>query len=213
MTNQLKTHQINSKASIQNLVTLCNTQNQKLTTHSYQWEQGQDYSVNDWPEEMVIRVNAGMTIGDLNEKLKKSNQFLPIDAPENTTISQIIDHQIYGPLRSTYGTARDQLLGLALIDGQSRDIRVGGQTVKNVAGYDITRLVLGAKGSLGIIYEATFKTVVIPIATQYVKFKTSNINQLISDHTQWYVTDAKPNWCLLTREEKQGGGGVCISDT
>ena len=163
----------------------------------YEWETGCDYLVDHWADEMVVRVGGGMTLGDLNSLLKEKNQFLPIDAPDDMTINQIINDQVYGALRSTYGSARDLLLGLALVDGQGRDIRVGGQTVKNVAGYDVTRLVLGAKGSLGIIYEATFKTVVMPKSTRYVRFEIKDVSQFYKMFSEWYVRDARPSWSQL----------------
>src|SRR5207249_3161430 len=77
-------------------------------------------------------------------------------------IAEIIAHNVSGPLRLTHGTCRDLLLGLRYFDATGTLITVGGRTVKNVAGYDVTRLMVGSLNTLGLIADANLRTAAIP---------------------------------------------------
>jgi FAD/FMN-containing dehydrogenase len=109
-------------------------------------------------------VEAGMTLARIQEVLRKSGQWLPIDPPqaEKLTIGDLLALNASGSRRLGYGTIRDYLIGIkvALADGQI--IKAGGKVVKNVAGYDLCKLFIGAKHSLGVIVEATFKLRPLP---------------------------------------------------
>lgn len=109
--------------------------------------------------DMTITVEAGITLAALQAQLAKHNQFLPLDPPdaETATVGGILATNAFGPLRLGYGTARDWLIGLKVIDAQGRLIKGGGKVVKNVTGYDLPKLHIGALGTLGVIVEATFK--------------------------------------------------------
>lgn len=109
--------------------------------------------------DMTVSVEAGMPLAHLQELLARHNQFLPLDPPEpeKATIGGILATDAYGPLRLGYGTARDWLIGLTVVDAQGRRIKGGGKVVKNVTGYDLPKLHIGALGTLGVIVEATFK--------------------------------------------------------
>jgi len=150
--------------------------------------------------DMVVRVDAGVTLGTLQAALRTANQFLPVDANEDLTLGEIILHNVYGPLRVGYGGIRDLLLGLSYIDGRGRDIRVGGRTVKNVAGYDVTRLMVGSLGELGLVYEATLRTSAIPETVLTAEINISDPAYLDSHTTDLLVSDAAPvAMSLLTR--------------
>ena len=118
--------------------------------------------VEHYLTDFTLRAHAGATLGQLRASLTPTNQFLPIDADDDLTISEIINHHVYGQLRVGFGSIRDHLLGLAYIDGLGHEIRVGGRTVKNAAGLDVTRLMVGSLGELGLIHEATLRTYAIP---------------------------------------------------
>jgi glycolate oxidase FAD binding subunit len=91
--------------------------------------------------------------------LRTAGQWLPLDPPrfERTTVGGLIAANLSGPLRASQGTVRDLLLGLRVVDGEGRLVAGGGRVVKNVAGYDLPKLHVGALGTLGIVVEATFK--------------------------------------------------------
>ena len=109
------------------------------------------------PTDLVVTVEAGITLGRLQAFLAEHDQFLPIDAPAEATIGGVLAAGVSGPSRHAYGLPRDWLLGcrVALADGTI--VKGGGRVVKNVAGYDLPKLAVGSLGTLGVVVEATFK--------------------------------------------------------
>jgi D-lactate dehydrogenase (cytochrome) len=117
------------------------------------------------PPNQVITVGAGMPLTALQQHLKANNQWLPVRPPffnSNSTIGSLVALAACGPERMAYGAPRDLLLGLRYIDSRGRQITAGGRVVKNVAGYDMTRLITGSAGTLGFISEATWRVSTIP---------------------------------------------------
>jgi glycolate dehydrogenase FAD-binding subunit len=115
--------------------------------------------------DMVVSVEAGITLEALQAELRKARQFLPLD-PFNSpghTVGGLLASGWTGPLRQRYGSARDFLIGIrvALPDGKLAS--AGGRVVKNVSGYDLMKLHLGAMGSLGVIVAASFKVFPTPL--------------------------------------------------
>jgi glycolate oxidase FAD binding subunit len=109
--------------------------------------------------DMVVSVEAGVGLEALQEELGRSNQFLPLDphASPGHTIGGLLATGLTGPLRLRYGSPRDYLIGIrvALPDGKLAS--AGGRVVKNVSGYDLMKLHVGALGTLGVIVAASFK--------------------------------------------------------
>lgn len=148
-------------------------------------------------QDLVVRAATGTTMGRLQAVLEQNNQFLPIDADEDLTLGEVILHNVYGPLRLAYGSARDILLGLRFVDGQARDIHVGGRTVKNVAGYDLTRLMVGSLGEMGCVYEATLRTSAVPEAVVEVRLAIDHLATVDRSMTNLLVSDAAPDHLSL----------------
>jgi glycolate oxidase FAD binding subunit len=124
-----------------------------------------DRVVEHTPSDMVVTVEAGIQLEALQEHLAKSGQFLPLD-PFNSpghTVGGLLASGWTGPLRMRYGSARDFLIGIrvALPDGKLAS--AGGRVVKNVSGYDLMKLHVGALGSLGVIVAASFKVFPRPL--------------------------------------------------
>ena len=116
------------------------------------------------PDDMTVIAQAGLTLGALNATLAQRGQRLPLDPrhPEATTIGALIGAAHAGPLRLSEGTVRDLLIGLQFVGHGGNVIRAGGRVVKNVAGYDLMKVMTGSFGTLGIVTEATFKVRPIP---------------------------------------------------
>jgi glycolate oxidase FAD binding subunit len=115
--------------------------------------------------DMVVTVEAGATLEQLNEELAKGGQFLPLDpmGGPGHTIGGLLATGLSGPLRLRYGSARDNLIGLRVALPDGKLARSGGKVVKNVSGYDMNKLHLGALGALGVIVEAAFKVYPLPL--------------------------------------------------
>lgn len=116
------------------------------------------------PEDMTVTVEAGITLEALQQELAKHRQWLPIDPPHPETISihDVLARDLSGPRRFGYGTIREHLIGMKVVLADGRIIKSGGKVVKNVAGYDLAKLFIGAQGTLGTIVEATFKLRPLP---------------------------------------------------
>ncbi len=117
------------------------------------------------PPNQVITVEAGMSLAALQAHLKANNQWLPVRPPffnAGSTIGSLVALAACGPERMAYGAPRDLLLGLRYIDSKGVLVTAGGRVVKNVAGYDMTRLLTGSAGTLGYISEATWRVSTIP---------------------------------------------------
>lgn len=116
------------------------------------------------PEDMTITVEAGLSVGALNRTLEHARQRLPVDPrdPDATTVGALIAASHAGPLRLSEGTARDLLIGIRYVGHQGRSVHGGGRVVKNVAGYDLMKVLGGSFGTLGIVTEATFKVRPLP---------------------------------------------------
>jgi glycolate oxidase FAD binding subunit len=127
--------------------------------------------VVDYPvEDLTITVEAGMTVASLQALLAKNNQRLPIDVPnaEMATIGGAIAVNAAGPRRLGYGTWRDWIIGMTVVNDRGELCQSGGRVVKNVAGYDLGKLYCGSLGTLGMIAQVTLKLQPQPEAQQWV---------------------------------------------
>jgi FAD/FMN-containing dehydrogenase len=124
-------------------------------------------------EDMTATVEAGRTLADLQRELAKRGQWLPVDPPnaERLSIGALVATSASGPRRFGLGTVRDYLIGMAAVLADGRVIHAGGKVVKNVAGYDLMKLFIGSRGSLGVIVEATFKVLPRPEAERFIEAK------------------------------------------
>lgn len=132
--------------------------------------------------ELVMTVRSGTSLKEIKDILSANNQSLPFDPPtfsDYATIGGTIACNLSGPARPYTGAARDFVLGTRIINGKGEDCRFGGQVMKNVAGYDASRLMAGAYGTLGIILDISLK--VLPITQTEVTIK---IEQPVDDAIQ-----------------------------
>ncbi len=118
------------------------------------------------PADLTVTVEAGIRLTDLQKELAKHRQYLVLNPPyaERCTIGGIVATNASGSLRLQHGTARNQVLGLRVVHANGTVVKSGGKVVKNVAGYDLNKLYIGAFGTLGIITEVALK--LSPIPTQ-----------------------------------------------
>ena len=117
------------------------------------------------PVELVLTARSGTPLGEIEAVLAEQGQMLSFEPPQynsEATIGGTLACNLSGPSRPWWGSVRDQVLGIRLINGKAEHLRFGGQVMKNVAGYDVSRLQAGAMGSLGIITEISFKVMPKP---------------------------------------------------
>jgi len=116
------------------------------------------------PANQVVAIGAGMPLDALQDLLAGHGQWLPLRPPLQTkhTVGGTVALGACGPERLRYGAPRDLLLGLKFVSGTGRLIAAGGRVVKNVAGYDLTRLLAGSAGTLGLLTELTFRVLPLP---------------------------------------------------
>jgi glycolate oxidase FAD binding subunit len=129
--------------------------------------------VIDYPaRDMTITVQAGITLAALQAELAKEGQWLPVDvpAPERATLGGALAVNASGPRRYGYGTLRDYVIGIALVTDDGVEVKAGGRVVKNVAGYDLMKLQIGALGTLGVVTQLTLKVKPKPEASAAVLF-------------------------------------------
>jgi glycolate oxidase FAD binding subunit len=119
------------------------------------------------PGDLTLSVEAGINLAELQKRLAENRQFLPLDPPfaPRGSIGGILAANSSGPLRHGFGTARDFTLGMEFISEEGSRAHSGGRVVKNVAGYDLHKLLIGALGSLGIIASVNFRTFPLPPAS------------------------------------------------
>jgi glycolate oxidase FAD binding subunit len=118
--------------------------------------------------DLVVRVQAGATIGELAAALGSAGQELALDVPADATVGGVVATGTAGPRRLRYGTPRDLLIGLTVVRADGVIAHGGGKVVKNVAGYDIGKLFCGSHGTLGLITEVTFRLHPRPAAVAWV---------------------------------------------
>lgn len=117
------------------------------------------------PSELVVTVRAGTPLAELEALLAAQGQCLPFEPPHfgpHATVGGMVASGLNGPARASVGAVRDYLLGVQIINGQGECLTFGGQVMKNVAGYDLSRLMAGALGTLGVLLEVSLK--VLPVA-------------------------------------------------
>ncbi len=119
------------------------------------------------PAELVITVRAGTRLAHVERMMRERGQMLACEPPrhgEEATIGGFVATGLSGPRRPYAGAARDIVLGVRILDGKGDDLSFGGRVMKNVAGFDVARLMTGALGTLGLITEASLKVVPMPKA-------------------------------------------------
>ncbi len=125
------------------------------------------------PTELVITARAGTPLAEIEAVLAERQQMLAFEPPRfspASTIGGVVAAGLSGPRRLQAGAVRDFVLGTKVIDGQGRVLTFGGQVMKNVAGYDVSRVMAGSLGTLGLIAEVSLKVLPVPVAEATLRF-------------------------------------------
>lgn len=125
------------------------------------------------PTELVITARCGTPLAEIEAALAEKNQMLAFEPPrfgDGATIGGVVAAGLSGPRRAAAGAVRDYVLGVHLLDGAGHLLRFGGQVMKNVAGYDVSRLMAGSLGTLGLILDVSLKVLPKPAAEATLRF-------------------------------------------
>ena len=139
------------------------------------------------PSELVVTVRAGTLLAELEAALAEHGQCLPFEPPRfgpGGTIGGMVAAGLSGPARAAVGSVRDYVLGATLLNGRAEVLSFGGQVIKNVAGYDLSRLLAGSMGMLGVICEVSLKVLPVPTAVATLRFEIDQATALLRLH-QW----------------------------
>jgi glycolate oxidase FAD binding subunit len=145
--------------------------------------------------DMTATISADVPLRDVQARLAEHGQWLPIDGDAERSVGQLVETNSTGPLRLGYGAWRDLMLGAQFLNGRGELITAGGRTVKNVAGYDLTKFMVGQRGVFGKLVTITTRTWRRPAAAMLAQFPPSDrtLNDLMP-------TAARPQWAILTAE-------------
>jgi glycolate oxidase FAD binding subunit len=125
------------------------------------------------PTELVVTARAGTSLAELEATLAEQGQCLPFEPPRfgpGGTVGGMVAAGLSGPARAAVGSLRDYVLGATLLNGRGEVLSFGGQVMKNVAGYDVSRLLVGSLGVLGVLCEVSLKVLPCATATQTLRF-------------------------------------------
>ncbi len=133
------------------------------------------------PSELVVTVLAGTPLAELEELLAGGGQYLAFEPPHfgaGATVGGMVAAGLSGPARAAAGSVRDHVLGVQMLNGLGQWLRFGGQVIKNVAGYDVSRVLAGSLGTLGVITEVSLKVLPRPVAEATLRFTSSQADAL-----------------------------------
>ena len=180
-----------------------NTRGAPLSTH------GLLGILNYEPSELYITVKAGTTLAEVESVLAEQGQYLAFEAPNFNGLSTIggaVASGLSGPSRASCGGVRDYVLGLKMINGKGQHLTFGGQVMKNVAGYDVSRLLSGSWGTLGLVTEVSLKVLPKALAEQTI---VMNVGQqsAIDLLNEWGATSLPLNASVWQGLANQGASG------
>jgi glycolate oxidase FAD binding subunit len=142
--------------------------------------EGLDRVLEHDPGDLTCTVEAGVRVSELRAALATAGQRLSLDPPGDPTIGALLARNVSGPLRHRFGAPRDLVLGVTLVLGDGTIASAGGKVVKNVAGYDLARLVCGSEGRLALVARASFRLHPLPRTARTLAVETDDAAVVVS---------------------------------
>jgi glycolate oxidase FAD binding subunit len=152
------------------------------------------------PDDLAISVEAGITMATLRDALARHRQMLPIDVPlpERATLGGTLALDADGPRRAGYGTNRDLLVGIRVVEATGRTSKAGGIVVKNVSGFDLMKLYIGSAGTLALIASANFKLLPMARASVTLACAFPNLEAAFACIDALHASQLVPTACELS---------------
>lgn len=168
------------------------------------------------PSELVVTVRAGTPLAELEAVLAGNGQCLPFEPPhfargpeDAATVGGMVAAGLSGPARASVGAVRDYLLGVTLLNGRAELLTFGGQVMKNVAGYDVSRLMAGAWGTLGLLTEISLKVLPVAPAEATLRFECNQADALRKLHA-WGGQPLPLNASCWVQDGNAGAGTLYV---
>ena len=135
-------------------------------------------------DDLTISVDAGMQFSALQNFLRRERQMIALDPPfaEEATVGGVVASNVNGPMRRSYGTARDMVIGMTFATLEGKLIKTGGMVVKNVAGLDMGKMMIGSFGTLAAITSVNFRVHTLPEATQTFLYTSTDADVIMEKH-------------------------------
>jgi FAD/FMN-containing dehydrogenase len=145
--------------------------------------------------DMTATLSADVTLAALQQRLSAVGQWLAVDGDPGATVGRLVESNSTGPLRLGYGAWRDLLLGCQFHNGRGELVTAGGRTLKNVAGYDLTKFMIGQRGVFGRVITVTTRTYRRPEAAAVARFDADSrvVGRLL-------ISTCRPQWAVLTKD-------------
>ncbi len=162
------------------------------------------------PRDLTVIAQAGLPIETLQKTAAEEKQRLALDPPNAGSLGGLIAMDASGPLRDAYGSTRDLCLGVraALADGTL--VKGGGRVVKNAAGYDVTRLLIGSFGTLGVVYEAAFRLHPMPVKTAEVSAAFESWSGAFETAANLARSELEPEWLAVLRQDEESAPTAAV---
>ncbi|MBW3536020.1 MAG: FAD-binding oxidoreductase, partial [Gemmatimonadetes bacterium] len=152
-----------------------------------------DRVVEHEPGDLTLTAAAGLTLPDLAHRVRSARQWLAADPPgRGGTLGALVSTGSAGPLQTGYGGPRDLVLGVEMVSGDGRVLRLGGRVVKNVAGFDLVRLVVGSRGTLGVVTGVTVRLHPLPPVDRTWVLDADRAEDLVPVARRMATTDVTP---------------------
>ncbi len=171
--------------------------------------------VNYEPTELVVTARAGTPIAEIDAALAAHGQYLPFEPPHfvrdgaGATVGGMVAAGLSGPARIAVGGVRDYVLGASLLNGKGESLRFGGEVMKNVAGFDVSRLLCGSLGSLGVILDVSLKVLPLPPAEATLRFAVTQDDAITRCNT-WAGQPLPLNASAWIPDRNDPGGGMLM---
>jgi glycolate oxidase FAD binding subunit len=153
-----------------------------------------DRVVEHAPSDQIVVVEAGVTLAALGRVLAAEGQRLALDPPlpDRATVGGVIASNAFGPRRARYGSVRDLIIGISFVRSDGRIAHGGGKVVKNVAGFDLPKLMVGSLGTLGMITTATFRVHPVPEETTTLLSADRSSAEVVALVDRWREAQLEP---------------------
>ncbi|MFQ5536638.1 MAG: FAD-binding oxidoreductase [Gemmatimonadota bacterium] len=172
--------------------------------------EGMDGILEYEPADLTLTAGAGTSLAEVAAAAAEHGQWLPFDPPEaaERTLGGVAATGAPGPLSTMYGLPRDNILGLSVVTGDGQRLRLGGKVMKNVAGFDLVRLMVGSRGALGVITSVTVRLFPRPAVDRWFSLEAATPAELMAAGRAVATAPVLPASAVLRTRLEEGAGGA-----